>query len=160
MTHLAIIGGKYNNKKQKLISYLSYIVDFIFISGDIINYILCNDDLLSEFKNNKAQIILPIDALLGYKPIILDESPIYTDNIKNKSSNLHVLDIGFQSINNLIDLIDKSSTIFLYGTLGIIENKFYKNSTELLFKILKNKSNYTHIFGNKTIKLYNIINNN
>ena len=115
--------------------------------------------MLESFNNNKAHIILPKDGFISYIPIIIGDSPIYIENLDNKPYNANILDIGHISINCIMDIIDICDTIYLFGTPGKIEDKFFKNSTQLLFKILKYTKSKVEIFGKRTIEFYNNQNN-
>ena len=153
---LAIIGGAKMDDKIPMLKNLSKKVDYLFITGGNINSIINDESLLNEVKNNKAEIILPIDGFGGANP---DNKPLYFENVYDKSNNM-IFDMGPLTLNMIFNYIEKSDIIFWNGALGITEHSFYKNGSELLVKILRNSDAKVIIGGGDTAGFVNNYENN
>ena len=153
---LAIIGGSKMEDKIPMLQNLSKKVDAIFIAGNNINALADNPELLDNFSNNSARIILMND---GFGNIDPKDEPNYINDIKNKDNN-KVFDIGPISLNILYKLIKETNIVFWNGTLGITENKFYKNGSESLIQMLNDSDCKVIIGGGDTSGFVNNYDNN
>ena len=71
--------------------------------------------------------------------------PIYSNN-ENKE-NMLWFDIGSVSLSNLMEECNKADIIFWNGTLGIVEDIFYKTGSEMLYNYLNQLKNKKVIIG-------------
>ena len=132
---LAIIGGSKVSDKIPMLLNLSKQVDYIFIAGNNVNAYVKDNRLLDQFLNHKAEIIIMNDGFGGINP---NGSIGYFSDVSDLPDNHFVYDIGPISFNYLLDILNKVNIVFWNGTLGISENHFYKNGSEMLVKILNN----------------------
>ena len=142
--------------KIPMLQNLSKKVDAIFIAGNNINALADNPELLDNFSNNRARIILMND---GFGNIDPKDEPNYINDIKNKDNN-KIFDIGPISLNILYKLIKETNIVFWNGTLGITEDKFYKNGSESLIQMLNDSDCKVIIGGGDTSGFVNNYDNN
>ena len=153
---LAIIGGGKMDDKIPMLKNLSKKVDFIFITGGNVNSFVDNFSLIKEIEGNKAKIILPIDGFGALKP---EDDPEYFKLVFDKGDKF-IFDMGPLSMNLLFTVISDCETVFWNGSLGITEHVFYKNSSEMLIKYLKNSLCEVIIGGGDTAGFVNKYENN
>ena len=168
-----IIGGSKISSKINIIKNLITKFDNIIIVGGMANNILkykgyeigkslqennCNhiiEEIFSLSEKENCKIIYPEDVTTGKD---LNGSPKIKD-LDNISKDELILDIGPKTIENIIQLIEESSTILWNGPAGYFENpNFSKGSVEIAKKIVeKNKNNtiYSVAGGGDTVALLN-----
>lgn len=151
----AIIGGSKVSDKMPMLEKLSTIVDYIFVAGNNLNSIQENEVFFNKISNNKAEIIYAFDGFGNIHPN--DTKHKYIHDIFNSDSisNNKVFDIGPQSMNRLATLIHQSNIVFWNGGLGICEDPFYKNSSEMLVHILNSCKAKVIIGGGDTAGFVN-----
>jgi len=171
-----IIGGSKVSTKINIIKNLIPKFDNIIIVGGMANNIIkfmgnnigkslheeSSDKIIEEIlllsKKTNCKIIYPEDVVVGMNlngdPQIKKLNEIVSDEM--------ILDIGPKTINNINNIIDKSSTILWNGPAGYFENPNFANgSVKILKKIIKNnKSNkiYSVAGGGDTVSLINSLN--
>ncbi len=171
-----IIGGSKVSTKINIIKNLIPKFDNIIIVGGMANNIIKymgnnigkslheeNSDkiikeilLLSETTNCK--IIYPKDVVVGKNlngdPQIKELNEIFSDEM--------ILDIGPKTVDNIINVIDKSSTILWNGPAGYFENpKFANGSIKIAKKMIENNKSdiiYSVAGGGDTVSLINSLN--
>ena len=90
----------------------------------------------------------------GYGNPSLQEKPVYIKNIQDTTYNVY--DIGYRSLQVLLELIDKSDIIFWNGSLGLIEDERYAKGSLLLVDILEKCTTKKIIIGGgETASLFN-----
>ncbi len=130
---LGIIGGNKIQDKLPIIESLRQIPNAnVFIAGG----------LARQYKPSFSNEFVMTD---GYGAANLDATPEYVPNIME--STLNVYDIGRNSLDKLKGMIAASDTIFWNGTLGLIENDFYRKSSQELLDFLFAQSGKTVIIG-------------
>jgi phosphoglycerate kinase len=171
-----IIGGSKVSTKINIIKNLIPKFDNIIIVGgmanNIIKYIgnnigksLCEENsdkiieeilLLSETANCK--IIYPQDVVVGKN---LDGDPQIKE-LNEIVSDEMILDIGPKTVDNIINIIDKSSTILWNGPAGYFENPNFANgSIKIAKRIIENHKShkiYSVVGGGDTVSLINSLN--
>lgn len=139
---LAIIGGNKIDDKIPMMETLSEKVNTIFIAGNNVNHIEKYKDFFEKVKNNKANIIFTNDGMGNYTP---SDIPNYSN--KETKENMLWFDIGSISLKNLMEECNKADIIFWNGTLGIVEDNFYKIGSEMLYNYLNQLENKKIIIG-------------
>lgn len=148
---MAIVGGSKMEDKIPMLRNLSKQISYIYISGNNANNIEKYKSFFDEIKNNKAELIFTED---GFN--IKENDVNYIDDL-NKGK---ICDIGPKSSNTLFKYIEKSDIVFWNGTLGITEDKFFKNGSENLVNILNKSGSKVIIGGGDTTGFVNKYKNN
>lgn len=146
-----IMGGAKVDDKVALIKSLLNDADYLLVGGGIANTFLkasgkeigkslYSKEYVEEIRqlsnDYSSKIIMPIDVVVTEENSIIDDpNNISIDDMK---TNNIIYDIGPNTISNYKDIIDKSSTIFLNGTVGKYEDPNYANGTKELLNVLKN----------------------
>lgn len=165
-----IMGGAKVQDKIGIIKSLLPKCDHLLVSGGIANSFLYalglsvgkslkvdDEATIKELKElmikYKSKFALPLDAVVestyNHNPLIKNTNHIESDDI--------IKDIGFKTITKYSDIIRISKTIFINGTMGIYEEKEYKNGTLEIFNALKNSSLKVVIGGGDTISALNAL---
>src|SRR5699024_11003418 len=76
-------------------------------------------------------------------------------NINKIGANDVIKDIGIKTINKYQNIIKESNTIFMNGTMGIVEEKEFANGTILMLNALKEKKERVVIGGGDTVGAIN-----
>jgi phosphoglycerate kinase len=171
-----IIGGSKISTKIKIISNLIKIFDNIIIVGGMANIMLknqginignsiCEDGydnlvkkILEKSKIYNCQIHCPLDVVvsqsLNGKGKVKKINEIEDDDI--------ILDIGFETIAKIKNIIDNSNTVLWNGPAGYYENSNFANGTKEIIKIITDKTFKDKIFsvagGGETVAVINKFN--
>ena len=171
-----IIGGSKISTKIKIISNLIKIFDNIIIVGGMANIMLKNqginignsicedgyDNLVKEILEKtiiyNCQIYCPLDVVvsqsLNGKGKVKKINEIENDDI--------ILDIGFETIAKIKNIIDNSNTVLWNGPAGYYENSNFANGTKEIIKIITDKTSKDKIFsvagGGETVAVINKFN--
>lgn len=163
-----IMGGAKVDDKLAIIKKLLPKCDYLLVSGGIANSFLSalglnvgaslkteNPTIINELKElmlmYKQKFAFPLDATIEST---YDDAP-KMKNINEIEDDYIIKDIGSKTIKKYTDIINKSKTIFINGTVGIYEEKEYKNGTIEIFNALKNSPANVIIGGGDTITALN-----
>ena len=150
-----IMGGAKVDDKIQLIKSIIERCDYLIVGGGIANTFLkaqgfnigkslCSHEYVEEIKtiidNNKDKIWMPVDVKVN------DNGEIRIVNVDQVNSESSIYDIGSNTIDVIGDIIKQSKTVLLNGTMGLYEDKNYREGTEKLFQLL-NESDATIIAG-------------
>ena len=156
---LAIIGGAKMDDKLPLLEKLSTKTNDIFIGGGNVNSIIKNNmsDYIEKISANKANIHLMSDGLVAKS--LINEIPHYSTTDKLKSDE-YFYDIGEESMSELEKLIYDNDIVFWNGTLGVVENDYYKNGSEMLVNLLSKSGKKVIIGGGDSASFVNKFSHN
>ena len=136
---LGIVGGNKIKDKSTNIQLLKEMAKTsIFIAGGI----------AKNYGPSNLNEIVMVD---GYGNINLELEPKYIENIQE--TNLNVYDIGCKSMYILERLIDANDLIFWNGSLGVIENDFYRLNSMRLISYLQENNKAVIMGGGETSSL-------
>ena len=171
-----IIGGSKISTKIKIINNLIKKFDNIIIVGGMANTMLrhtgikvgksiCEQDcgsLIKEIIENSikysCKITYPVDVVvsqsLNGKGKVKEINEIKDDDI--------ILDIGFETIAKIKNIIDNSNTVLWNGPAGYYENSNFANGTKEIVRIITDKTFKDKIFsvagGGETVAVINKFN--
>ncbi len=161
-----IISGAKISTKLTLIKKLLDKSDNIILGGGILNTFLAAMDheignslveksFISEAKDILAseaskKIIMPIDVTTSSEADLDKPQMKYISMVQ---SGDRILDIGKETINYYIKIINKSSTIFWNGPLGYVEKSPYDNGTKMLSRAIASSTAYSVVGGGDTIPI-------
>ena len=161
-----IISGAKISTKLTLIKKLLDKSDNIILGGGILNTFLAAMDheignslveksFISEAKEILAseasnKIIMPIDVNTSSEADLDKPQMKYISMVQ---SGDRILDIGKETINYYIKIINKSSTIFWNGPLGYVEKSPYDNGTKMLSRAIASSTAYSVVGGGDTIPI-------
>ncbi len=164
-----IMGGAKVDDKLNIIKSLIPKCDHLLVSGGIANSFLTalnlnvgaslkteNLNIINELKElmleNKTKFAFPLDAIV--ETTFNNNAPTIKATNKIEANDI-IKDIGPKTINKYQQIINESATIFLNGTMGIYEEKPFKNGTTEIFNALKNSNASVVIGGGDTISALN-----
>jgi len=171
-----IIGGSKISTKIKIINNLIKKFNNIIIVGGMANTMLrhtgikvgksiCEQDcgsLIKEIIENSikysCKITCPVDVMvsqsLNGKGKVKEINEIKDDDI--------ILDIGFETIAKIKNIIDNSNTVLWNGPAGYYENSNFANGTKEIIRIITDKTFKDKIFsvagGGETVAVINKFN--
>ena len=151
-----IISGAKISTKLTLIKKLLEKSDNVILGGGILNTFLAamnyqiGDSLVEKSFIKEAKeilktesskkIVMPIDVNTSRQADL--DKPQMKD-ISMVQSRDRILDIGKETINNYIKVINESSTIFWNGPLGYVEKSPYDNGTKLISQAIASSKAYS-----------------
>lgn len=150
-----IMGGAKVDDKVALIESLLKECDYLLVGGGIANTFLkaknynigtslYSIDYVEKIKEliDKYQdkIRMPIDVITE------ENQEIKTYTVESINTNACIYDIGPKTIEAYKEIIKKSNTIFVNGTMGLYEKEEYRSGTEGLYNIM-NEVDATIIAG-------------
>ena len=163
-----IMGGAKVNDKLAVIKSLLTKCDHLLLSGGIANSFLyaLGLNLGESLKNDNPEIVSELQNLmLTYKerfafPLDAIVSSTYNNTTTIKSiskieDNDIIKDIGAKTLTKYKNVLDNSETIFINGTMGVYEEKEFKNGTTEIFNILSKYPEKVVIGGGDTISALN-----
>ena len=157
----AIIGGRMNNKID-LIYHLMERARCIVVGGVIANNFLkalgynigksqfepkCVDEIKKIFDRatkNNCLISFPTDVVV-VKDVI--ENDVITKNIDDVEDDDIIIDIGNESVNNIIGLLELSKCVFCYGNVGIGEFAINGGATRVIFEKITELTRKKRLFS-------------
>ena len=165
-----IMGGAKVDDKLKIINALLPKCDHLLVSGGIANSFLSalglnvgaslkteNPETIKELKklmlSYKEKFAFPLDAIIT---TTYSDTPTIK-NINKIDTNDVIKDVGTKTITKYSDIINKSNTIFMNGTMGIYEEKEFANGTILILNALKEKKDHVIIGGGDTVGATNTL---
>ena len=132
---LVIIGGNKIKDKMPFIDLMKKIPNTtLFVGGKIASQYILNDfDTNIHIMND------------GFGNINMDEEPEYIQDIKQTA--LNVYDIGYNSLEQLFELIRNNDIVFWNGSLGVIEKPNYVKGSMKLIEFLTKQDDKNIIIG-------------
>lgn len=148
---LCVIGGNKVEDKLPIVESFKKLSNAkIYVAGGLAKY------YYKSKKQMESNIYVMKD---GWGNSSLNDEPLYIPNIS--ISNFNCYDIGIQSKADLFSMVEDSDIVFWNGSLGVIENNFYSQSSKEFVKFLESKQNVkTIIGGGETASLINNKNSN
>ena len=161
-----IISGAKISTKLTLIKKLLDKSDNVILGGGILNTFLAamnyeignslvENSFIKEAKEilkteSSNKIVIPIDVNTSQRADL--DMPQMKD-ISMIQSKDRILDIGKETINRYIRVINESSTIFWNGPLGYVEKSPYDNGTKLISQAIASSKAYSIVGGGDTIPI-------
>ncbi len=143
-----VMGGAKLKDKIPLIESIIKTCDYLLLGGGIANTFLkalnfniglslCEDEEIPLVKKimleNKSKILLPVDAIVGNK---YDENYARYALINGVNDNEVIYDISERTLEKYREVINQSRTIFTNGTMGMYEDKKFRNGSFEMYKML------------------------
>lgn len=165
---IAIIGGAKVSTKFKLLKSLIKITDFIIVGGGIANTFLSINNQVghslyepkfkkqAEILYKTKKILIPIDSRLKTEKTTNDAC--ITKPVQKISKNEEIMDIGDQTIQKYIKLINSAKTILWNGPMGVFEIPCFSKGTEIIAKTIAQSQAFSIAGGGETISLINLLN--
>ncbi|MBI4974127.1 phosphoglycerate kinase [Candidatus Roizmanbacteria bacterium] len=159
---VAIIGGAKVSTKIGLINKLVKMVDYLIIGGGLANTFVCAQGLevgtsfceyeavqqarklLALAKRNRAQIILPVDAVVAESKDDKESVVVKIENIPPKKS---IFDIGPETKAQIGVILAKAKTIIWNGPVGYFENPAFRQGTDFIYYSITHNEGVTSIVG-------------
>lgn len=164
---VAIIGGAKVSTKIDLINKLIKIVDYLIIGGGLANTFVCAQGyevgtsfceyeavqqarkILALAKNNRAYLVLPVDAIVADNK---DDKQHSVVKIKNIPLNQSIFDIGPETKAQIGSILAKAKTIIWNGPVGYFENPAFREGTDFIYySIAQNRDATTIVGGGDTL---------
>ena len=159
-----IMGGAKVDDKLELIEKLLDKCDNLIVGGGIANTFLASNNInIGKSLYNKEYIETIKKIYDKYKNKIIIPIDFYVDSLNTKQyrkindiKNEDIIyDIGHETLNIYKDIIDRSNTIFINGTVGLYENELFKDGTYNLLKILKDCNKKVFVGGGDVVSSVN-----
>jgi phosphoglycerate kinase len=159
---VAIVGGAKVSTKIGLLNKLIKFVDYLIIGGGLANTFVCAQGyevgnsfceyeavqqarkLLSLSKENRALIVLPVDAIIALKK---EDRTSEVIKIENIPANKSIFDIGPETKAQIGGIIAKAKTIIWNGPVGYFENPVFKQGTDFIYYSITQNTSATSIVG-------------
>lgn len=157
-----IFGGAKINTKIGIIKHFISKADFFLMGGGLANTFLSAAgynvgaslyekdkediarEIMLECEKNKEKFLLPSDVVVAEE--IKEDAETLNIPIQDVMGNMKILDIGKQSIDRYIEIINKSKTIIWNGPVGLYEMVPFKEGTKKIAEAIA-KSNAVSILG-------------
>lgn len=164
---IALVGGAKVSTKLSLLKQLIEQVDYLIPGGGIANTFLkaqgfeigqslCEEFLLEDAKDilNKAQekgcqITLPCDVVVG--KTLSDCCPAYNKSLNNIASDDMIMDIGPETVNRYMEIINKANTVIWNGPVGVFEFPQFAYGTRALAITIANSAAFSIAGGGDTL---------
>ena len=154
-----IFGGAKISTKLPLIKKFSEKADSILLGGGLANTVLrarggeigkslFEPELLSEAGELTENIIMPTDFLAGNS---LEDTQARIVDAGKAANNDLILDIGPNSLNNFINIIQSAKTIIWNGPLGYFENPIFAKGTDGIIKAISESQAFSVVGGGETL---------
>lgn len=155
---LAIIGGSKVSSKIGVLKQLSQTADYLVVAGAMANTFLAargvdmkqsmvETDQLAIAReieaNSKAEIILPTDFLVSRD---INENGVNCD-LDEIPSDCGCFDIGEQTVKQILDIINRSTTLIWNGALGAFEFANFNKSSDIVTRHIAEKTQHGQLIS-------------
>lgn len=162
---VVIIGGAKISTKLALISKLIEVADYVILGGGLANVFfraqryfigssICEYEmtlkarqLLFLAEQQKTQIVLPTDVLIGDPKDTEKHGEVVTIADDNISKGKAILDIGPETKAIYGSIIAKAKTIIWNGPVGLFENSVYRNGTDFVYYAIAQNTDAVSVVG-------------
>ncbi len=159
-----IMGGAKVDDKVELIETLLKECDYLLVGGGIANtflkaagynvgsslysdlYVDKVKELLASYKD---KIWMPVDVVVN------EGNEVVVVNLEEVSPDACIYDIGPKTTEIYKDIIDKTKTIFVNGTMGLYEDEKYRMGTEKIYQAIGKKDAITIAGGGDALASIN-----
>lgn len=164
---VAIIGGAKVSTKIGLVNKLIKIADYLIIGGGLANTFVSAQGheigtsfreyeaiqrarkLLSFAKNNRAFIVLPVDAVIATSKDAKEHKVVKIEDIPPNKS---IFDIGPETKALIGGILAKANTIIWNGPVGLFENPAFREGTDFIYySIVQNHHAVSIVGGGDTL---------
>ena len=159
-----IMGGAKVEDKLKLIKELLTTCDYLIVGGGIANtFLLANNINVGESLVSLENIEEIKELIKEYPEKIITPIDFYVENYNEKyyrelndvKNDDKIFDIGEKSIEKYKEIINKTKTVFINGTVGLYEDERFKMGTVSLLTILKDSTAKTFVGGGDAVSATN-----
>lgn len=159
-----IMGGAKVEDKLKLIKELLTTCDYLIVGGGIANtFLLANNINVGESLVSLENIEEIKELIKEYPEKIITPIDFYVENNNEKyyrelndvKNDDKIFDIGEKSIEKYKEIINKTKTVFINGTVGLYEDERFKMGTVSLLTILKDSTAKTFVGGGDAVSATN-----
>lgn len=164
-----VMGGAKIEDKIKLIENFLEKCDYLLLTGGIANTFLKvlninigasltskNLEILEKVKqlllNYRDKIMLPLDVIVANT---YDKNYVKYKRLNELDDDDIILDCGNKTIEKYKTAIDKSSTIFVNGTMGKYEEQRFSNGTKEFLRMLSESKKIVVIGGGDSVSAVN-----
>lgn len=164
---VAIVGGSKVSTKLTVLESLSGIVDQLIVGGGIANTFIAakgntvgkslyEADLVAEAQRLMAQasergasIPVPTDVIVGTE--FSEDSTATLKAVNNVDADDMIFDIGPDTAQQLIEIINKAGTIVWNGPVGVFEIEQFSAGTKALAEAIANSTAFSIAGGGDTL---------
>lgn len=159
-----IMGGAKVEDKLKLIKELLTTCDYLIVGGGIANtFLLANNINVGQSLVSLENIEEIKELIKEYPEKIITPIDFYVENNGEKiyrelnevKDNDKIFDIGENSLEKYKEIINKTKTVFINGTVGLYEDERFKMGTVSLLTILKDSNAKTFVGGGDAVSATN-----
>jgi phosphoglycerate kinase len=152
----AILGGAKVSDKIKVIDHLLTKVDLLVLGGGMANTFLLAqgkavgkslaepdrvDDarrILSSAANNGVRVLLPVDVIVAKE--VTRGTEYKTLRAEKIPASWHIVDLGKESQQNILDALADARTVFWNGPLGVFEIPSFAHGTKAVARMLADQA--------------------
>jgi phosphoglycerate kinase len=152
----AILGGAKVSDKIKVIDHLLTKVDLLILGGGMANTFLLAqgkaigkslaepdrvDDarrILSSAANNGVRVVLPVDVIVAKE--VTRGTEYKTLRAEKIPASWHIVDLGKESQDNIVEALSEVQTVFWNGPLGVFEIPSFAHGTNAVARMLAERA--------------------
>ena len=155
---LFILGGAKFSTKMPLIKKYLKLADYVFIGGALADDFLkakgyeVGESLIDDESYDIAKILKNKKLLLPVDVLVNADGKLVNKNIGEVLPDDSIIDIGTETVKNLIELVKESKLVLWNGPLGKYEERGDK-ATKMILKALTEAKNQSIIGGGDTVEL-------
>jgi phosphoglycerate kinase len=152
----AILGGAKVSDKIKVIDHLLTKVDLLILGGGMANTFLLAQGkaigkslaepdrvedarrILSSAANNGVRVVLPVDVIVAKE--VTRGTEYKTLRAEKIPASWHIVDLGKDSQQNILDALADVETVFWNGPLGVFEIPSFAHGTKAVARMLAERA--------------------
>jgi phosphoglycerate kinase len=152
----AILGGAKVSDKIKVIDHLMTKVDLLILGGGMANTFLLAQGkaigkslaepdrvedarrILSSAANNGVRVVLPVDVIVAKE--VTRGTEYKTLRAEKIPASWHIVDLGKDSQQNILDALADVETVFWNGPLGVFEIPSFAHGTKAVARMLAERA--------------------
>ncbi|AFP85572.1 3-phosphoglycerate kinase [secondary endosymbiont of Heteropsylla cubana] len=159
---VAIVGGSKISTKLSVLNSIAKVADYIIVGGGIANTFLaangCNVgkslyeiNLIPEAKRllDNSAIPLPTDVWVANE--FSENASSTLKSISEIQDNDYILDLGNNSITQLVTILKNAKTILWNGPIGVFEFPNFRRGTEIIARTIADSTAFSIAGGGDTL---------
>ncbi|CAD83325.1 phosphoglycerate kinase [Candidatus Blochmanniella floridana] len=159
---VAIVGGSKVSSKLMVLESLSKVVDYLIVGGGIANTFLAAQgqnvgkslyeaELISTAKSLLKDCNIPIPTDVRVSSEFSETAQSIMKNVTEIKDDEQILDLGDNSIINILNILNNAKTILWNGPVGVFEFPNFRKGTEMVSNAIANSNAFSIAGGGDTL---------
>ncbi|URJ29025.1 phosphoglycerate kinase [Blochmannia endosymbiont of Camponotus sp. C-046] len=166
---VAIVGGSKVSTKLTVLDSLSKIADYLILGGGIANTFLAaqgkkvgkslyEEELIPTARRLLENCDIPILTDVRVSTEFSETAQVTMKTIIDIKDDEQILDLGDESIDRILDILNCAKTILWNGPIGVFEFPNFRKGTEMISRAIAKSNAFSIVGGGDTLMAIDLFN--